>query len=150
MARVLACVDFSDTTDAVVEQCLTLARALGAEVRLLHVGAPDPDFVGYGAGPHSVRDDVAHRLRDEHRDLERLAARFEAAKVTASPLMLRGPTVATILEQAAHFGATLIVIGSHGHGALFNLLAGSVTQGVLHGTHVPVLVVPSPGKPRSG
>ena len=130
-------------TDAVVEQGVLLSSALGAEVRLLHVGAPDPDFVGYGVGPGTVRDDAAHALRAEHRALEHLVARFEAAKVVAKPLLVRGPTISTILEQAGRFGADLVVLGSHGHGALFNLVAGSVTQGVLHAATVPVLVVPS-------
>jgi len=140
--HVLVCVDFSTLTDPVVEQAIVIARGLGAEVRLLHVGAPDPDFVGYGAGPATVRDDVARALRHEHRSLDRLIARFDAEKVVAKPLMVQGPTVATILDQADHFAADLLILGSHGHGALFHLLAGSVTQGVLHGAHRPVLVVP--------
>jgi nucleotide-binding universal stress UspA family protein len=148
MSRVLVCVDLSEVTDAVVEQGALIAGALGAEVRLLHVGPPDPDFVGYDAGPGTVRDDVARTLREEHRALDRLVARFQAAKVVANPLMVLGSTVSTILEQAKNFGADLLVLGSHGHGALFNLVAGSVTQGVLHAATVPVLVVPSPRASR--
>jgi nucleotide-binding universal stress UspA family protein len=143
MSRVLVCVDLSNVTDAVVEQGALIAGALGAEVRLLHVGAPDPDFVGYGVGPDTVRDGVARTLREEHRALDRLVARFQAANVVVKPLMIQGPTVATILEQAESFGCDLLVLGSHGHGALFSVLAGSVTQGVLHAATVPVLVVPS-------
>jgi nucleotide-binding universal stress UspA family protein len=137
-------VDFSDTTDAVAEQGIVLTRALGAEVRLLHVAEPDPDFVGYGVGPDTVRDDVAQTLREEHRALELLAERFKGAGVVALPLMVRGPTVSTILEQSERFGADLLVLGSHGRGALLSLVAGSVAQGVLHATRVPVLIVPSP------
>jgi len=141
--HVLVCVDLSAVTDAVIEQAIVIARALGAEVRLLHVAAPDPDFVGYRAGPATARDAVATTLRHQHRGLDRLVARFEAEKVMVKPLMMQGPTVSTILDQAEHFGADLLILGSHGHGALFHLLAGSVTQGVLHAAHRPVLVVPS-------
>jgi nucleotide-binding universal stress UspA family protein len=144
VSRVLVCVDFSDTTDAVAEQGIVLARALGGEARLLHVGEPDPDFVGYGVGPDTVRDDVARTLREEHRELERLAKRFEAAGVVALPLVVRGPTVSTILEQAGRFGADLLVLGSHGRGALLSLVTGSVAQGVLRDARVPLLIVPSP------
>jgi nucleotide-binding universal stress UspA family protein len=144
VSRVLVCIDFSDTTEAVAEQGIVLARALGAEVRLLHVGEPDPDFVGYGVGPDTVRDDVAHTLREEHQALERLAERFKAAGVAGLPLMVRGPTVSTILEQAERFGADLLVLGSHGRSALMSLVAGSVAQGVLRAARVPVLIVPSP------
>ena len=143
MQRILTCVDFSEVTEPVVEQTKIIARSQDATVRLLHVGAPNPDFVGFEAGPDVVRDQVAHALRDEHRQLEELVATLQRESVRATHLMAQGPTVQTILEQARRFQADLIVLGSHGHGALVHLLAGSVTQGVLHGSRVPVLVVPS-------
>ena len=40
-------------------------------------------------------------------------------------------------------GIELVVVGSHGHGAVFNIIAGSVTQALLHRAKVPVLVVPT-------
>ncbi len=147
MKHILVCVDFSDATDAVAEQGIVMARAQGAEVRLLHVAAPEPDFVGYEAGPPTVRDDVAKGLRDEHRSLAAVAERFSAAGVVVKPLMVQGPTVQTILDHARRFDAGLVVVGSHGHGALFQLLAGSVTEGVLRRSRAPVLVVPSRPEP---
>jgi nucleotide-binding universal stress UspA family protein len=144
MKRILACVDFSEVTDDVVSQTKTLALLSDAEVRLLHVGAPNPDFVGFEAGPDVVRQNVAHALRDEHRRLEELAESLRRESVRATPLMVQGPTVRTIVEHVQRFGADLVVIGSHGHGALFDLLVGSVTQGVLRESPVPALVVPSP------
>ena len=50
MKEILAAVDFSDYSDAVVSRAASLALAFGANVTLLHVAAPDPDFVGYGIG----------------------------------------------------------------------------------------------------
>ena len=46
-------------------------------------------------------------------------------------------------EMAEAVGADLIVMGSHGHGALFEFLVGSATSGVLRAARVPVVVVPS-------
>jgi len=40
----------------------------------------------------------------------------------------------------------MIVMGSHGHGALYELLVGSITQGVLKAAKCPVVVVPAAGK----
>jgi nucleotide-binding universal stress UspA family protein len=143
MRRILVCVDFSELTDTVVEQAKTLARLADAEVRLLHVAEPNPDFVGFEAGPDAVRNQVARTLRDEHRRLEELAERLRQADVRATHLMLQGSTVESIVDQTERFEADLVVIGSHGHSALFHLLAGSVAQGVLRQSRVPVLVVPS-------
>jgi nucleotide-binding universal stress UspA family protein len=49
-----------------------------------------------------------------------------------------------ILNQADELNADLIVMGTHGHGAMYNLLVGSVTKGVLKRSTRPVLLVPAP------
>ena len=141
--RILVCVDFSEVTDAVVGYAKTLSALARAEVRLLHVAAPNPDFVGFEAGPDVVRNQVAVALREEHRKLEHLAEMFAEANVRATPLMVQGATSDTILEQARRYSANLIVLGSHGHGALHDLIAGSVAREVLKKSAVPVLVVPA-------
>lgn len=141
MKCLLACIDFSDETMAVVETAFELGAAVGAKVVLLHVGAPEPDFVGYDPGPQSVRDQVASTLRQEHRDIEALAAKAPPG-VTVQPLMVQGSSADAILEQADRLDADMIVLASHGHGALYDLLVGSVAKGVLAGAKIPVMVVP--------
>jgi nucleotide-binding universal stress UspA family protein len=147
--RLLVCVDFSEVTDAVVAQAQSLATLTDATVRVLHVAAPDPDFVGFEAGPDTVRHQVALSLREEHAKLERIAERLRSEGIAATPMMVQGSTVATILAQARRFEADLIVLGSHGHGALFHLIAGSVTEGVLREGGFSVLVVPAKGRATS-
>ena len=49
-----------------------------------------------------------------------------------------------ILEEARNLSAAFIVIGSHGHGAVYELLAGSTTHGVLHRAPCPVVVAQQP------
>uniref|UniRef100_UPI0040495246 universal stress protein n=1 Tax=Cephaloticoccus sp. TaxID=1985742 RepID=UPI0040495246 len=55
----------------------------------------------------------------------------------------------SIIEQARKSRAAYIVIGSHGHSALYDLLAGSTATGVIKRAPCPVLVVPPAGK-KSG
>lgn len=141
--RLLVCVDFSEVTDAVVAQAQSVAALTGAAVRVLYVAAPDPDFVGFEAGPDAVRRQVAQSLREEHAKLERIVERLRSEGIAASPMMVQGSTVSTILDQARRFEADLIVLGSHGHGALFHLIAGSVAEGVLRESAASVLVVPA-------
>jgi nucleotide-binding universal stress UspA family protein len=112
---------------------------------LLHVAAPDPDFVGFEAGPQSVRDDRAGELRGEHRELQRRAETLRRQGIDAEAFLVQGPTVDTILDRLEHLGADLLVLGSHGHGALHRMLLGSVSRGVLRRTTRPVLVVPARG-----
>ena len=58
--------------------------------------------------------------------------------------MLRGNVAAAIIDYADKNGADLIVAGTKGHGALAELLMGSVTRNLVSLSHLPVLVVKSP------
>ncbi|HOW98112.1 MAG TPA: universal stress protein [Kiritimatiellia bacterium] len=142
MNTILALVDFSDVTDAVVEQAASMAKGLEAEVVILHVAEPDPDFVGYEAGPQTVRNTMAEHFRDEHRSLRHLEDKVKAQGVAVTGLLVQGPTVEKCLAEAARLQPLVMVIGSHGHGLLRDLLVGSVTEGVLRKAACPVLVVP--------
>ena len=53
-----------------------------------------------------------------------------------------GTVVDEILKQADAVNADFIVMGSHGHGAMYSLLVGSVTEGVLKRSARPLLLVP--------
>jgi nucleotide-binding universal stress UspA family protein len=52
-----------------------------------------------------------------------------------------GDPAKKIVELADSIGADLIVVGSHGHGAISSALLGSVSRGILHRARRPVLVV---------
>jgi nucleotide-binding universal stress UspA family protein len=71
--KILAAIDFSPVSAAVVEHAASLANAFSAEPTLIHAAAPDPDFVGFGAGPQTVRDDRAREIHTEHRELHAIA-----------------------------------------------------------------------------
>ncbi len=124
--KILVAIDFSKVTDRMVDIVAAMPGKDSAEVFLLHVAAPEPDFVGYEAGPEVVRDQVAAEFRREHERLQQLAEQLRGAGITTTAIMIRGSTVETIFEQARKRGAELLVIGSHGHGAVFDLLFGSV------------------------
>lgn len=136
-------VDFSPVTGDLIRATTALARVLGGELRLVYVAPPEPDFVGYEAGPATVRERVADEYRAARRQLHALeeSLRGDAAKV--SSITVQGDPVEKILSLAREFGADLIALGSHGHGALYELLVGSVASGVLKAAPCPVLIVPA-------
>jgi nucleotide-binding universal stress UspA family protein len=53
-----------------------------------------------------------------------------------------GAVAEEILNQADVLNADLIVMGTHGHSAMYNLLLGCATKGVLKHSTRPVLLVP--------
>lgn len=104
--------------------------------------APEPDFVGYDAGSPAVRDQVAHEHREEHRQLQAHAQALRDLGVDCTALLIQGPTVETILREAQRLDADLIVMATHGHGAVFDLVVGSVSHDVLRQARVPLVMVP--------
>jgi nucleotide-binding universal stress UspA family protein len=143
MKTILVPIDFSDISSRVVNTAQELARSFGARLVLLHVSEPEPDFVGFEPGPVAVRTTVARDFRKEHQKLEELSAQASAGGLDVLALQIQGPIVDKVLDEADKQGADLIVVGSHGHGALFEFLVGSVTSGVLRAAKCPVLVVPA-------
>ena len=147
MKTILVPVDFSDATPGLIETAKKFATTFGSRVVLLHVSEPEPDFVGFEPGPMAVRQTVARDLKGEHEKLEALKAACGLSDVLA--LHIQGPAIEKILHEATAQSADLIVMGSHGHGALYELLVGSVTAGVLKDAQCPVLVVPATRDARS-
>lgn len=143
MNKILVPVDFSDVSFRVTEEARKLALALKAKVMLLHVTEPEPELVGFEPSP-VVPTNIS--LRDPVKDAEKLqevANLFAGTGLDVALLNHEGDPVQKILEQAKLQDATLIVMGSHGHGAIYNLLVGSVAAGVLKSAACPVLVVPA-------
>ena len=144
LKTILVPIDFSDATPSVVQYASELAGAFGGKIVLLHVSEPEPDFVGFEAGPQAVRASVARDFRAEHQKLDELKHSLTASGIETTALQIQGALAEKILLEAETQAAGLIVMGSHGHGAIYNLLVGSVTSGVLKKTKCPVLVVPAP------
>ena len=140
--KLLVAVDFSDPTDLILKVSRRLAKSLDASVWVVHAAEPEPDFVGYDAGPEVVRGQVAKEMREEHRKLQEYADQLRDAGIKAKAMLVQGPTVDSILEMAEKQESDLIVVGSHGRGMMAEMLMGSVSQGLIRAGQCPVTVVP--------
>ena len=141
--KLLVCVDLSDSTEIIVKKIEELAKSLSAKVWLLHNALPEPGVVEFKVDPLAARESLAKKFHVEHRQIQQLANRMRKAGVDTTALHVHGPTVETILQEASDLEVDMIVVGSHGRGAMFQLLVGSVSEGVLHKSRFPVLVVPT-------
>lgn len=138
----LIAVDFSPVTADVMRWLGKHAKKTD-RIFVLHAAEPNPVFVGYEAGPEVVRKQVADQYKREHKEVQRLAEKLRKKGLNAKSLLVQGAAVKAILDQAKKHKADLIVMGSHGHGAVFQLLVGSIATGVLQKAQLPVLLVPS-------
>lgn len=140
--NILVAVDLSPASEKVVEAAGRVAKLTNAAVYVLHAAAPDPEFAGYEAGPETVRTQVAREFHREHREVQALAEKLRQAGIDATALLVQGPTVEITLKEADSLEAELIVVGTHGHGAVYDVLIGSYSAGIIRKSNRPVLVVP--------
>ncbi|WP_166179215.1 universal stress protein [Rubrobacter tropicus] len=133
---ILLATDGSDSAATAGRAAADLSASTGSELHVVHAwhypGMVDPAPV-----PTELFEQDARRLLD--REAERIAA-GGAASVSQTHLKRDYP-VDAILGLADELGVGLIVVGSRGRGPLGRLVLGSVSEGVVHHAHVPVLVV---------
>ncbi len=141
--KILVCVDLSDSTEEVLKRIEELCRPLNAKVWLLHNAMPEPETIEFKVDPIEARESLAKKFHHQHRQIQELAERFRKSGVDATALLVHGKTVDTILTEASDLDIDLIVVGTHGHGAVYQLLVGSISEGVLHRSSKPVLVIPT-------
>ncbi len=140
--KLLVALDLSPVTDRVIEEVKKIALKTRPKIWIIHVVAPDPDFIGYEVGPQTERDFIARKFHEKHIALQDIAKKMKADGLDATPLLLQGPTVQTILEEAGDIGADMIITGSHGHGMMYNIFIGSISKEVLKHSTRPVLIIP--------
>ena len=126
---------FTDTSRHPVQQAAWLARRFQAEIILLHVVSPLSYPYGVLESGHNItaRDLHAEAVRRAQEDLDQTSPP-EFDGITVTSVLLRGDPAGEIVETARDRNVDLIVMATHGHGALYRLLLGSVTAKVLHET----------------
>lgn len=151
MKTILVPVDLSPATARVAQTACTFARKLGARLVLLNAVETLPfimnDYYGYDAS--LLGEIVASSEKAAARKLTALAERCRRHVSDVRTVSQSGHPVPVILDQATRLKADCIVLGTHGRGAVFDLLMGSTTQGVLRKARCPVLVVPVTAPARS-
>tara|TARA_R110001592_G_scaffold339875_2_gene627805 strand:- start:4698 stop:5132 length:435 start_codon:yes stop_codon:yes gene_type:complete len=142
MKNILVTIEFEDQSNLLMERATEIAAKFGAKVWLVHIAAPEPDFIGYGTGPQYIRDTLAQDLREEHRTLQKYADEMEEKGVDAEGLLVQGSTVETIIKESEKLNVDLIVIGHHKHGFLYNLFMDGTSESLIEQSSIPVLTVP--------
>ncbi len=155
--NILICLDFSEGFQKIIDEAKALAQDMASKVWLLHVAEAKPGmipytgsyvdygsgFIDYGPDPKALRDQIAQKFHTEHKDLQDEAQALRNLNIKTTALLIQGSVIKTILQEAEKLSIDMIVLGSHGHGAVYNLLVGSVSEGVIKNAACPVLVVPT-------
>lgn len=140
--NILVAVDLDERTYKLVDYAAALASKFDAKVWIVHIAAPEPDFVGYDVGPQYIRDTRAETLKEEHKDLKKLTEKLHQQAIEADALLIAGPTVQMILDEAKKLKADLIISGSHDHSFLYKAFVGSIAEGIFRKAKIPLLTIP--------
>ena len=142
-ATIVVGVDFSPSSERALQTGVRMAREWNAKLLLVHalkpLGSPGLDLSHPQYDPErnesaditavgDVADTWLHRARK--------------TGITADLVSRPGRAVDVLMEEAQRTGARAIVVGSHGATGLELTVLGSVAEGVLARSWIPVLVVP--------
>jgi len=150
--KVLIALDYDPTAQKVAETGFSLAKAMGAEVILLHVISdpvyytsrvydPIMGFTGYLETSPLQLDSVDGLKKASQHYLEK--SKHHLGDKTIRIMVTEGDFAESILKTAKEINADLIVMGSHSRKWLENILMGSVAEKVLHHTSIPLFIVPT-------
>lgn len=142
MKTILAPVDFSPATERVCSAAADLAKGVRGHVVLLHSVPPPIITTEFAPMVEDIAAITAANEKAAARRLARLVQGLRLRRIKVGSRQFYGAPIPHILEQANSLGADYIVIGSHGHTALYDLLAGSTAHGVLRKAPCPVVVIP--------
>jgi nucleotide-binding universal stress UspA family protein len=141
--KLLVAVDLSEATQIIVDKVREITREYPARVWIVHNAEPPPDYVEFKVDPLTARKSLAKKFHKEHCQIQEIADRLREAGLDATALLVHGSTVETILKEASDLDVDMIVVGSHGRGAMHGLLVGSVSKAILQKSSYPVLVIPT-------
>lgn len=144
MKNILIALELKDEamSDRLIAEATKLALAFNAKCWLIHIAAPEPDFVGYEVGPQYIRDVLAEDLKADHKKIQAYAQKLKDQKILAEGLMVQGSTVETIISEIKKLQIDSLVLGNKHHGILYSTFVGSVTDDLLEEVSIPVYLIP--------
>lgn len=141
--RILVPINGSPTSERALQEAIKLAEGK-AQLHLVYVleeilpiGAEGFEYVNSGALQKTARKTAEKMLAEAAEKVQQSGA---TAEITLLDDLGQG-VVDVINNEAQNCSADLIVIGTHGRTGLTRLLLGSVAEGVVRESSVPVLLI---------
>lgn len=135
--KLLLATDLSEASSSATEQAFDLASRLGAQ--LLVVSVIDPGSLLLPGGRFRARVDQVRERREQQ--AQALVERGRELGIDVSFLVWTGDPGDQIVSAAEAERVDMVLVGSHGRGAVGRLFLGSVSEHVVRNAPCPVLVV---------
>jgi len=142
MKTFLVPIDFSAVSDEVIDTAMSFARAFQGHVTLIHVVQPPVVTSEFALPVEVLQEAVSAGEKAASKKLEVFAKRFREADLECETRVVNGPAVTMIRDEAEKIKADFIIMGSHGHGKLYDFLVGSTASGVMKKAPCGVIIIP--------
>ncbi len=142
MKTIIVAIDFEEKAAELLAHAIKFGTKFGAKIWLVHIAAPEPDFVGFDVGPVYIREYRARELKTERRLIDLYVQQVRDAGLEAEGLLVDGITIDLLVEKAKKLEADLMICGSHKHGFIYKLWFGDTAEALLHTHSIPTLVIP--------
>jgi nucleotide-binding universal stress UspA family protein len=140
-STILVPVDGSEYSLRALDVAIDLAHRLDAGIVVCHV-VDLSKAAALSAGEPQLVEGCLEMLESDGRHIVEAAVQRIGTTVPASSRVVEGAPVDEIQRLAVEFEPLFVVIGSHGRTGLNRLIVGSVAEGVVRGSVVPVMIVP--------
>lgn len=144
--KVLLAVDGSPFSLAAVDEAARMPWPKGTDVKIISaVEMPTPVVVGTLPMPDNYYAEWEKALDDQAvANTARAVARFYAnggTEISVAATTIKGDPKMAILEEAEHWGADLLIVGTHGYNAFERFWLGSVSRAIASHAHCSVQIV---------
>ncbi|MBY0487621.1 MAG: universal stress protein [Flavobacteriaceae bacterium] len=155
MKKVLMALDYNPNTIKIAEIGFSFAKAMDAEITLLHVVENEVYYTSFMTSPITGIGDFDSATFYQFINSDGLsdAANYYLEKVKLhlndkkiKTLVENGDFAEVILKTAKHLKVDLIIMGSHSQKWLEKVLIGSTTENVLNQSSIPLLIIPTKKK----
>ena len=140
--NILVATDFSDASARALDYARELARAFKASVHVMHVledlAAHAWTTEVYVAALPGVHEEMEKQARER---LEQIVTPEDRRDLATQTVLRLGSPFVEIVRYAREANIDLVVMGTHGRGAIVHMLLGSVAERVVRKAHCPVLTV---------
>ncbi len=147
LTNVLFATDFSEDSAYALPYARDLAEKFGAKLFIVHVinnpissiyGEPHGDYLAMEANARNKTREMMSKYDTALRDFP-----------NHELIIKEGDVVEKVLDAIKEKNVDIMVVGTHGGGALRHILLGSTTRKLLSSVHCPVLAVRHPDRPNA-
>lgn len=139
--NILVPIDFSEVSEFVAEWAKEFAKKLGAKIHVVFVLEDLTEYEGFYIRAEALTELENLLFEGAQKSMDDFIKKHFSDISEINQIIAKGDVVEKIIETGQRVGADLIIMGTHGRKGLDRILFGSVADGVVKHSPIPVLTI---------